>query len=514
MRSIFMLLILSLISCKEEKPLVNTTIKDIAIIPKPNQVVEKQYGFLFNQETTLQYEDFEGVSEVANQFRNLLKSTPFLVAQGENLKSKENIVTFSIVSTDSISSPEGYVLDINEKHLSLAASEPQGLFRGLQTIKQLLPSEINAETKIDSLTIPGVTIIDAPRYEYRGMMLDVARHFFSVDQVKRLIDQIAVYKINTLHLHLTDDQGWRIEIKSWPKLTEIGGSTAVGGDKGGFYTQEDYKEIVDYAASRFITVIPEIDMPGHTNAALASYAALNCNDIAPPMYTKMRVGFSSLCVDKEITYQFVDDVIREIAAITPGEYIHLGGDESHATIPSDYDKFLKRAFAIVRKYNKKVMGWEDIQSAGVDSTYILQHWTSEKITQKGIDQGAKIVLSPAKRTYLDMKYNKDSPIGITWAGFIEVDSAYTWNPSTLFPKVKESQIIGIESPLWSETIRTSSDLEYLAFPRLIGHAELGWSKEAFTSSGWADYQKRLKKHYNRMDMLDMNYYKSPIVELP
>ena len=188
----------------------------------------------------------------------------------------------------------------------------------------------------------------------------MARHFFSVEDVKRYIDLIASYKINKLHLHLTDDQGWRIEIKSWPKLTEIGSTSAVGGDQGGFYTQAQYRDIVAYAKLHQITIIPEIDMPGHTNAALASYPELNCDGKARDLYTGMKVGFSTLCVDSEITYTFLDDVIRELVSLTDGDYIHLGGDESHVTPKEDYNLFLTKAQAIVKKYGKNVMGWEDI----------------------------------------------------------------------------------------------------------------------------------------------------------
>ncbi len=183
-------------------------------------------------------------------------------------------------------------------------------------------------------------------------MLDVARHFFGVEDVKRYIDLIAHYKINRLHLHLTDDQGWRIEIKSWPKLTEIGGSTQVGGDGGGYYTQEQYKEIVDYARSRYVTIVPEIDTPGHTNAALASYAELNPSGEAPALYEGIEVGFSSLWINNEITYQFLDDVIRELAALTPTPYIHIGGDEAQSTPEEDYKKFIKRIQEIVISHGK------------------------------------------------------------------------------------------------------------------------------------------------------------------
>ncbi len=210
-----------------------------------------------------------------------------------------------------------------------------------------------------------------PKYGYRGAMLDVARHFFTVDEVKKYIDLLAMYKINKLHLHLSDDQGWRIEIKSWPNLTNYGGSTEVGGGPGGFYTQEEYIELVSYAQERFITIIPEIDLPGHTNAALASYPELNCNGKSPDLYTGTEVGFSTLCANKEITFQFLDDVIREISEITPGPYFHIGGDESHVTKEEDYITFINRSQDMVLKYGKKVMGWDEIQNADLKSILLL-----------------------------------------------------------------------------------------------------------------------------------------------
>ncbi len=405
---------------------------------------------------------------------------------------------------------EGYQLQSDNNKLVIKATHPSGLYRGLETLKQLLPEEIERKNTIgDSVhwAVPGVTILDYPEYEYRGAMLDVARHFFSVEEVKRYIDLIAQYKLNTLHLHLTDDQGWRIEIKSWPKLTEIGGKTAVGGGKGGFYTQEDYKEIVEYAAQKYITVIPEIDMPGHSNAALVSYAELNCNGVSPVMYTGMRVGFSTFCVDKEITYTFIDDVIREIVSMTPGDYIHLGGDESLATPDADYIKFLNRVRSIVESYDKKIMGWEDISIMDMADETIVQHWTSAKKAALGISKGARVVLSPAPKTYLDMKYNDSTRIGLRWAGPTAVDSAYLWNPKQLLKNIPKDAILGIESPLWSETAVTIDDIEFLAFPRIIGHAEMGWSNPELLS--WKSYKSRLQQHESRMKLQGINYYESP-----
>ena len=194
-------------------------------------------------------------------------------------------------------------------------------------------------------------------------MLDVARHFLSVDEVKRYVDLMAIHKLNRLHLHLADDQGWRIEIGSWPNLAAHGGSTEVGGGAGGFYTHAQYSELVRYAAERFITIVPEIDMPGHTNAALASYAELNCDGVAPPLYTGIEVGFSALCVDKEITYTFIDDVVREIAAITPGPWFHIGGDEVKTLAPERYARFIERVQTIVQSHGKQMIGWDEIAAA-------------------------------------------------------------------------------------------------------------------------------------------------------
>ena len=217
-----------------------------------------------------------------------------------------------------------YTLDVSEQSVNILGDDAAGVFYGLQTLRQLLPAAFEYEASrprgrnAPPVQIPALHIEDQPRFSWRGAMLDVARHFLTVDEVKRFVDLMALHKLNRLHLHLADDQGWRIDIKSWPNLTTHGGSTEVGGGPGGFYTQEQYSDIVRYAADRFITIVPEIDMPGHTNAALASYAELNCDGLARPLYTGTEVGFSALCVEKDVTYTFIDDVVREIAALTPG----------------------------------------------------------------------------------------------------------------------------------------------------------------------------------------------------
>ncbi|MEU6090480.1 beta-N-acetylhexosaminidase [Streptomyces sp. NPDC047085] len=415
---------------------------------------------------------------------------------------------------------EGYRLHSDPGGVTITAGAPAGLFHGVQTLRQLLPAAVEKKTvQPGPWQIAGGTIEDHPRYGYRGAMLDVSRHFFTVAQVKRYIDQLALYKINTLHLHLSDDQGWRIAVDSWPRLATYGGSTQVGGGKGGYYTKDDYREIVRYATSRYLEVVPEIDMPGHTNAALASYAQLNCDGVAPPLYTGTEVGFSSLCAPKEVTYDFVDDVIRELAALTPGRYLHIGGDEAHSTSHADYVTFMDRVQPIVAKYGKTVIGWHQLTGATPVEGALAQYWGLDSTSAAEKEQVAKaarngtgLILSPADRIYLDMKYTKDTDLGLDWAGLVEVKRSYDWNPGAYLAGAPASAVRGVEAPMWSETVAKTTDLEYMAFPRLPGAAELGWSPAA--THDWARYKVRLAAQAPRWDALGIRYYKSPQVPWP
>lgn len=511
---VLLVLVCFCVACTPQKPDVYVDISERALLPYPNEVSTIEQGFLIDENTVI----YEGTSlesqaiaqEFSDQFQKV--SGIILASKKENTMGTNSIHFVLDANASDISEEEGYLLKATKDRIILRAKHMSGLFMALQTLYQLLPDEIVGGTIASDIawTVPGVIINDEPQYEYRGAMLDVARHFFPVNDVKRYIDLIASYKINKLHLHLTDDQGWRIEIKSWPKLTEIGGSSEVGGGQGGFYTQEQYRDIVAYAKLHHITVIPEIDMPGHTNAALASYPELNCDGVARELYTGTKVGFSTLCVDKEITYKFIEDVIREVSSLTYGDYIHLGGDESHVTSKEDYNLFLTKVQTIVKKHGKNVMGWEDIQSAGISDETIIQHWTNKETAIQGAKQGATIVLSPAPKTYLDMKYAKDTKIGLTWAGLTPIDTAYNWNPKQLLKDVPSSQIAGIESPLWTETVVDMNAIEFLAFPRIIGHAELGWTQEK--SRSWESYQKRLNIHQKRLAIKGVDYYHSPLLD--
>jgi hexosaminidase len=402
---------------------------------------------------------------------------------------------------------EGYDLTVTPSTVRLAAASPAGLFHGVQTLRQLLPVQ-------GARRLPAVHIRDRPRFAWRGAMLDVARHFRSVRDVKRFFDLMALYKLNRLHLHLSDDQGWRIAIAKWPRLATHGGSTEVGGGKGGYYTQAQYRGLVRYAAARYITVVPEIDMPGHVHAALSSYPKLACDGKPSPLYTGIDVGFSSLCIGKPVTYDFVADVVGELARLTPGNWIHIGGDEAMATKAADYVRFINRVQSIVESYGKRMIGWEEIGRAKLQRGTLIQHWNIDPaktaLSARAVQQGAKVIMSPASHAYLDMKYDASTSLGLQWAGYASVRDAYTWDPARTVPGVAAGDVLGVEAPLWGETVQSIRDAEYLAFPRLIGIAEIGWSPARGRS--WADYRQRLGAQAPLLDSLRINYYRAP--EIP
>jgi hexosaminidase len=451
-----------------------------------------------------------------------ISADPALAPVGDYLAesisaSTHDIVNFAVggsgaaiaLELDPALADEAYALRATEDGIRISAGASVGAFWAVQTLRQLL-------SPAAPWTVPAVDIEDSPRFTYRGAMLDVARHFFSVGDVKRYIDDIALLKINHLHLHLTDDQGWRLEIESRPLLTEVGGRTAVGTGEGGYYTQDDYRELVAYAASRFVTIVPEIDVPGHTNAALASYGELNPDGEPANPYTGVEVGFSSLDANSEVTYDFLDDVFREVAELTPGPYLHIGGDESRATSDEDFETFVARAAAIAESHGKTVIGWHEMgQSTALPAGTIGQYWNytepetpaTAEHALSFVDQGGKLIMSPANVAYLDMKYDDATIQGLTWAqGFTDVEEAYSWDPAEVLPEVGDEQLLGVEAPLWSETLETIDEIEFMAFPRLAAIAELAWSPRE--SHDVDDFLDRLPAFGAYLDALDIRYNRS------
>ncbi|AXO36108.1 beta-N-acetylhexosaminidase [Micromonospora sp. B006] len=411
---------------------------------------------------------------------------------------------------------EGYRLDVAATGVRITAATSAGLFHGAQTLRQLLPAAIENRTPVAARwAVPGGTIVDRPRFPYRGAMLDVARHFFAVEDVLRMVDHLARYKLNHLHLHLTDDQGWRIAVDSWPRLTEVGGATAVGGGPGGWYSGDDYRRIVTYAARRHVTVVPEIDLPGHTNAALVAYPELAPGKVAPPPYTGTEVGFSYVDPEDERTYAFVADVVGEVAALTPGPWLHLGGDEAFKVPAESYRAFVERAQRLVQATGKTVVGWHQLAPAGHVDGRVLQWWGTngdDPETADAVRRGARLILSPANHAYLDMKYAPDTPIGHDWAGLIDVRRAYEWDPGTHVRGVPAEAVLGVEAPLWTESVSTRAEVEYMLFPRLPAVAELGWSPRA--THDWSRFRVRLAGHGPRWTTAGITFHTAPDIPWP
>ncbi|MFJ6951015.1 beta-N-acetylhexosaminidase [Micromonospora aurantiaca (nom. illeg.)] len=411
---------------------------------------------------------------------------------------------------------EGYRLDVTTGGVRITAATPAGLFHGAQTLRQLLPAPIESPTAVAARwAVPGGTIVDRPRFPYRGAMLDVARHFFAVEDVLRVIDHLARYKLNHLHLHLTDDQGWRIAVDSWPRLAEVGGATAVGGGPGGWYARDDYRRIVAYAARRHVTVVPEIDLPGHTNAALVAYPELAPGKIAPPPYTGTEVGFSFIDPADEQTYAFVADVVGEVAASTPGPWLHLGGDEAFKVPADSYRSFVERAQRLVAATGKTVVGWHQLAPAAHVDGRVLQWWGTngdDPETADAVRRGARLILSPGNHAYLDMKYAPDTPIGHDWAGLIDVRRAYEWDPGSHVRGVPAEAVLGVEAPLWTESVTTPAEVEFMLFPRLPAVAELGWSPRE--THDWSRFRSRLAAHGPRWSTAGIAFHPSPEIPWP
>ena len=406
---------------------------------------------------------------------------------------------------------EGYTLTADETGIVIEAYEPAGVFNGTQTLRQMFPADIEKQEVVDdaSWVVKEASIKDKPEYGYRGMHLDVARHFFTVEQVKRQIDLISQFKINKLHMHLSDDQGWRLEIKgemygeSLDKLRTIGASTScsTNGYNPGQYTQEDFKELVRYAAERNVEIIPEFDMPAHAWAALVSLNFLNSTDDGRPHagnydntkpYDGWDVGWASLEVNNEKTYEFIEEVVKQVSEISPSPIINLGGDEAHSTSAEDYNKFCNRVVEIGNKYGKTVMGWQNLDKALTDENKenaIVQFWSTGSAKMMS---GVKYICTPADHAYMDMKYDDNCEFGLTWATMNPTDDSYNWEPTNYGTR---DQIVGIECCLWTETIATDYALDYMIYPRVAGHAEVGWT--APNSRTWKEYKGRIAQFYDR-----------------
>jgi len=483
----------------------------VAIVPQPASLRLTGGAPFALRDSTWIVTDASGDAEVtrtANMLVSLLRvGTGRAVAVRDGGALTRGGIRLRLDASRADLGDEGYALVSTPDSVVITARRPAGVFHGFQTLRQLLPYEIDADMALGDTSVwkvPALSIVDMPRYSYRGAMLDVARHFFTVDEVKQYIDLLAMYKLNMFHMHLSDDQGWRVEIKSRPTLTAIGGGMQVGAAPGGFYTQDDFRDIVRYANERYVTVVPEVDMPAHINAALTAFPTLSCGKRPAGTYTGTDVGFSAICPDSAGSYALIDDIVREIGGMTSSRYFHIGGDEVAALTEEQYVRFIERVQDIVNKNGKAMIGWDEIRKAHLAPTTVAQVWRPDQDTISA--NGTKLILSLSTKMYIDMKYTPSTELGLNWAAYIEPRTVYDWNPATMGTGVTESDILGIEAPLWSETIRNITAAMYLAVPRLPTAAEVAWTPQSARS--WDDFRQRIATHSRRWRLVGINYYPS------
>lgn len=391
---------------------------------------------------------------------------------------------------------EGYRLTVGDG-IVLSAATDVGLFYAVQSLRQLLPARAQPEYRL-----PRIVVTDAPRYPWRGVSLDVARSFLPLAYLEQQIDRMALFKLNRLHLHLTDDQGWRIEIKRYPKLMEIGGASAVKGGRSGWYTQEELKRLVAYAQARGITIVPEVDMPGHVQAALASYNELACDgedNLAP--YSGLKVGFSVLCLDKpEVVYPFVRNVLQEVLAIFPSQQIHIGGDEIKHPLYAD---FVARTAAMVEEMGRTAIAWEEGSVAKTRPNVLLQLWNDGYDIAPAVAKGHPLILSPCSFFYIDHGNYAGQPETYEWCRKQGVPLAriYGFDPTPF------KTAVGIEGALWSELVHTDAAADNRLWPRLAAVAEVAWSPAQ--RRGYAGFVQRMGALRPHLDALGIRYYPEP-----
>ncbi|MFK8009983.1 MAG: family 20 glycosylhydrolase [Saprospiraceae bacterium] len=534
--SILFLAILMMTSCETEP--ITPPLQGVAdIIPAPSNLIKKEGHFLLdeNVQITLPNDKEEWKLVAQNLNEKIYNSTSKRLPTTTNNKIEKDVIR--IIQSDDISQKEGYQLNINAYEIELKAKTPNGAFLGVQTLLQLMPVEVFSKNKTTNLrfNIPQVEINDSPRFSYRGMHLDVARHFFSVDDVKRYIDLMGIHKYNTFHWHLTEDQGWRIEIKKYPKLTEVGGfrkETLVGhyndqphqfdGKRyGGFYTQEQIKEVVKYASERFITVIPEIELPGHAQAAIAAYPELGCSDMPLEVMTKWGVSNNVFC-PKEETFTFLKNVLTEVVELFPSQYIHIGGDECPKTQWKEsqfcqtlmkenrlqdemelQSYFIGRIEQFLNSKGKKIIGWDEILEGGLAPNASVMSWRG---VQGGIDaatQGHDVIMSPTSHCYFDyyQSQHKDEPLAI--GGYLPIEKVYSYQPiPEEITADKVHHIKGVQANLWTEYIPSSEKLDYMAFPRACALAEVAWTEKS--KRNFPDFVERLNTHLQRLTVYGVN----------
>ena len=530
-------------SCQSKLTKVYTE-ADIQIIPKVESLKIAEGVFQFNENTV--FIASEDTQKVAAQ----LLIDMFKEATGWNLKieAESPVSNYVKLKLDERIEPEAYTINSSESHVAIKASDASGFLYGIQSLRQLLPVEIESKTFVEHIDweIPNVQIIDGPRFKWRGLMLDLSRHFFDKDYILETIDMLALHKLNILHLHLVDDQGWRIEIKKYPKLTEVGAwrvdqEHLPWGDRkendpnekgtyGGFLTQEELKEIVAYAALKGVEVVPEIEMPAHVSSAIAAYPELSCHgeQIAVPSGALWPIT-DIYCPGKEYTFEFLENVLLEVMEIFPSKYIHIGGDEATKTtweispecqalikreglknVDELQSYFIKRIEKFINSKGKKLIGWDEILEGGLAPDATVMSWRSFKGGIEAAKQGNDAIMTPVWFCYFDY-YQGPPELEPKAAGPVTtVSKVYQFEPIVEeLTEEEEKHILGGQANVWAEHIPTEEHSQYMIFPRLTALSEALWSPK--DTKDWDDFSGRLKSIMNRFEYLDVNYAKSAYI---
>ena len=491
---------------------------DVSIIPRPQKILTHQGTFSVNSKTPI-------ISDTLNR-KNAAYLKRLLSPLPKNSVAKNQAIHLSLRKNIKLLGQEGYFLKISTKEISIEGTTPAGIFYGIQTLRQFLPPELErGECRgIQACTLPCVEITDFPRFTWRGFMLDEGRHFLGKEIVLRTLDLMALQKLNVFHWHLTEDQGWRIEIKKYPLLTKIGSHRPGTGtlfkghhdgvSHGGFYTQVEIKEIVAYAAERHILIVPEIEMPGHCLAALASYPNLSCMGGPFDVATNFGIFPDLFCAGKDFTFTFIEEVLSEILELFPSPYIHIGGDEAFSKrwkkCPDCQSRirqeglkdetelkvyFTNRIIAWLAEKGRRAIGWNEIMQEGVRQEAIVQYWLGkkEKVEEEIRAFARDVIISTYLNTYLDHSHALTS-----------LKDAYEFEP--IFPGLSETEgahILGLEPPLWTEWVQDQDRLDFQMYPRLTAFAETAWSSRE--GKYFKDFQSRLMKFLIRLDMLGVAY---------
>lgn len=509
------------------------------LIPFPAQFMGKDGQFLISPNTKIIAKDI-GQQAAAQLFINQFRSS-----SGVNLEmakaGKGKAIVFQ-AHTAKKCGAEGYVLLVTTDKITIEAETPKGYFYGVQTLLQLLPPQVFSPIKMlgTAWSVPNCEILDRPRFSYRGLMIDVCRNFMPVPSIKKMIDLIALQKMNIFHWHLTDDQGWRIEIKKYPKLTQIGSKrkqTLVGHygqnypqqydgvEYGGFYTQEQIKDVVKYAATKQVTIIPEIEMPGHALAALAAYPELSCDPTKKYEVQGLWGVFEDVYCPSEQTFKFIEDVLTEVFTLFPSKVVHIGGDEcpKEAWKKSAFCQelikknnlkdehglqsfFVKRIEKFVNSKGHSIIGWDEILEGGIAPNATIMSWRGTSGGVEAAKQKHNVIMAPTTYCYLDYYQAPPANEPLAIGGYLPLEKVYSFDPiPSELTEEQQKYIIGVQGNIWTEYIPTASQAEYMLFPRLTALAEIGWTPKG--PKNFEDFAMRLKTHFKRLDFLRVNYSK-------